>query len=109
MVGPQNALEDPERPLQGRACRLKLPNLALHDAEVAQRDRDLGALGPVDGLLDRQRSLQVARAPRPAAFSPPRSVRAAAARGSSLGGFLDRSDRGVTCLLGGREAALGRS
>ena len=55
VVGPEEALEDPDRALHLRARLLKLAELLLHDAEVSQRDRDLRVLRPVDGLLDRER------------------------------------------------------
>ena len=50
-------LLDRQRALLGPACRLKLPEMLLHNAEVAERDRDLGMLRPVYRLEDRQRAL----------------------------------------------------
>jgi hypothetical protein len=57
VLGPVDGLLDLERPLLGGACRLKLPDLLLEDAEVAERGRHVGVLGLIDGLLDLVRPL----------------------------------------------------
>jgi hypothetical protein len=54
----ERALEGCDRVAGALPRRVQLAELLLHDAEVGERDRDVGVLWSVDGLLDRERALQ---------------------------------------------------